>query len=64
MDELRKLENEELLAEFILVRQHLIELKFEVFKAGKDKFSSKMIEIENNNLKNLYAEILRRMSNE
>lgn len=61
MDELEKLKNEDLLAEFILVREHLIELKFEVFKSGKDKFSMRMIDIETQNLNNLYNEILRRM---
>ena len=61
MDELKKLSNEDLLAEFVLVRQHLIELKFELFKAGKDKFTEKMMGIETFHLKDLYNEILRRM---
>ena len=61
MDEVKKLTNEELIAEFILVRQHLIEIRMEMFRSGKDKFSEKMLSIETTNYNNLYKEIMERM---
>ena len=61
MEEVKNLSNSDLLNEFILVREHLINLKFELFKCGRDKFTEEMLTIENKNFKNLYEEIMRRM---
>ena len=63
MNEVKELNNNDLLAEYIIVREHVIHIKLEMFQGHRDKFNSRMLEIEEKNLKQLHDEIIRRMSN-